>query len=358
MSFNPNIISTTNMKDIVKDFSVGLKMTEGPTGQKRYEWMNPRASQQRGYYRSIPELKRTIDLFATITIGQGFDADPETQIILDHISGRGNQSFEEILWAMLIMTKIYGDAFAEIIRDEETGTLLNLKILDNGTIKIIANTKGIIEGYEQTSKIPEEKGKILQEFKPNEIFHLSNDMVDDEIHGISVIDACEWVILARNEAMVDVRRTLHRSTLRVMEIDTDDKTARDNIKKQYGEAILGELLLVPKGSVGFPDVPPMPIAEHQTWIRYLENFFYQAVGIPKVMTGGSEEFTEASSKIAFTSHDQQSSWDGNKIANDIWNQLFLRVKFRKPVSIQNELITDTRKDSGQLNPMMENSATG
>jgi len=51
---------------------------------------------------------------------------------------------------------------------------------------------------------PEEK------FKPEEMLHLARNRVADQIHGVSVIASVENIILARNEAITDYRKMMHR----------------------------------------------------------------------------------------------------------------------------------------------------
>ena len=74
-----------------------------------------------------------------------------------------------------------------------------------------------------------------------------NEKIANEIHGTSVIDACKWVIDARNEAMSDKRRLMHRSTIRVIEVDSENSAAMNNLRTQWNEAIRnGEVMILPK----------------------------------------------------------------------------------------------------------------
>src|SRR3990167_3472411 len=97
---------------------------------------NSNWSQYLGYYKTIPELRAAIDAKATWTVGKGFTADPETTLILDLIKGFGKDTFNTILENMIRTYLIGGDAFCEIIRDDEAN-LINLKPLDPGSIRII-----------------------------------------------------------------------------------------------------------------------------------------------------------------------------------------------------------------------------
>lgn len=335
------------MSTAVADYEVPPQVTDSATGEKESEWQTTTWNQYLGYYKTIPEYKTAINGFATWVLGKGWTSDSRTTSILDNISGWGEDTIQSILWNMIVTKKINGDAFAEVIRNEKTGTLINLKPLAPSSIKIIVNEQGLIKRYEQTDKTP--KHKVIRKFEPEEIFHIVNDRIADEIHGTSITEAVEWVILARNEAMADQQRLLHRNIVpvRIIEYDDDDTSKRDKLKQEYQEAInLGEVLVIPKGLVEIKEAP-ISTVDSLPWIKYLENFFYQAVGIPKVILGGSEEFTEASSKISYLTYEQIYTREITELESDLWNQLAIRLKFNKPASLKNEMLSSEDKNTGQ-----------
>jgi len=344
---------TTDMTTAVPAYSVATVSTDAATGMNETGWMNNKASQYLGYYKKIPELHSAINSFATWIVGKGYETeDSETQVVLEHISGWGEDTFNSIIWNLLIQKKVYGDAFAEIIRDDETGDLINLKPLDPAKMKIIADEKGIIKRYEQMNVIGKQ-GKVIHEFKPEEILHLCNDRVADEIHGVSIIEACEQVILMKNEIMDDWKIVLHRNVVpvRIIEVDTDDLTKISEIRVKYETAIKNkEVIIVPKGTVSISTdsgtqnaiINPLP------FMNYLDDFFYRALGVPKVILGGGQDFTEASSKISLVSYEQYWSREQTELAADLWNQIGFKIKLRKSVSIQNDLLTDESKDANSM----------
>lgn len=345
---NLSKITTTDLTNTETLFSVASKQPDSAGEQNETTWCNPKFSAYFGYYKTIPELKKAIDALATWTAGKGYKCSPATKVILDHIKGWGEDSFQSILMNLLVMKKINGDSFAEIIRDDKKNTLINLKPLNPGTINIVTNKQGKIIRYEQIDKRTPKSAPV--KFQPEEILHLSNDRVADEIHGVSVVEACEWVILARNEAMTDWRKVLHRNVvpLRIIEVDTDNSTKITLLKTQYQEAInKGEVLVIPKGNVEVKETAPI-LQDPQSWIRYLENFFYQAVGVPKIILGGSEEFTEASSKIGYLTFEQVYMTEQMLLEADLWNQLAIKIEFERPVSLKEELMGSEEKNTGQV----------
>ena len=157
---------------------------------------------QLGYFKTIAELNAAINAKATWTIGKGFKADEITTMLLDTIRRNGMDTFNTILENMIRTYYIGGDAFCEIIRDDE-GNLINLKPLNTGNMKIVTNKKGIVIRYERINKGNNNR------FDPERIFHLSRNRICDEIHGNSVIDPIENIILARNESIDDYKTVMH-----------------------------------------------------------------------------------------------------------------------------------------------------
>lgn len=346
MDLNISKATISDLTGKVKDYEVESVVTDAATGQKETEFQHTKWSTYLGYYKKIPELKTAINGFSTWVLGKGFTTDDYTDIILGHIKGWGEDTFNSILWNMFVTQKIIGDAFAEIIRSPETGELINLKSLDPSIIKIIADQNGLIKRYEQTSKIPNDNTKRI--FQPQDILHLCNDRIADEIHGTGIVEACEWVINARNEAMVDWKRISHRATIRVLYVDADDITKLNDLKKQYQDAInKGEVLILPgkPAEIGFQDLTLPPHMAFLDWIKYLENFFYQALGIPKVILGG-EAGTEASAKISYLAYEQVYLKEIIELENDLWNQLGIKITFNRPISLKEEMMQTELKQPG------------
>ena len=139
-------ISSTAIGDLTNTgtlYSVPAVSTDGATDQKETEWINTNWTSYLGYYKKIPELMTAIDAIAKWTIGKGFTSNELTTLALMRIRGFGKDTFNSILENAIRTYHIGGDAFIEIIRNDE-GYLVNLKPLDPATIKIVANRKGII----------------------------------------------------------------------------------------------------------------------------------------------------------------------------------------------------------------------
>lgn len=336
-----------NVRNVLEDYSVDSVNTDGAGDQKETTYQNVNWSQDYGYYKQIPEFKTAVDTKATWTMGAGFTADEATMLLLNTIKGNGKDSFNSILKNMIKVKTISEDSYAEIIRDED-GVLVNLKPLDPGSMVIVQNQQGRIIRYEQTSKI---KGKKNKKFKPDEIFHLSHERVADEIHGTRIIASLQWLILARNEAMNDWKRVLHRNIdpLWVFHLDTDDTSKIAEFKSKMDNARAnGECMYIPKGAV----VPELITTAANAslnpvnWINQLNDYFFQAVNVPQIIIGNAKEFTDASGKIVYLSYEQSVKSEQLYIEEQVLGQLNLEIHLTFPASLQNELISSREQDPG------------
>ena len=340
--------TSSDLTNTVKDVTVDTRNTDAAQGTDETIWTNSKWSQYFGYYKTIPELKQAIDMRAIWTVGKGFQTqDNRTKVILEHVSGWGTDTFNTILKNMIVTRRIGGDAFAEIIRDPQTKQLVNLKPLDPGTIQIVVNKKGVIKRYEQLSKTG--KKSVAHKFKPEQIFHLTNKRVADEIHGVSDIEALEPVINALNESFTDMKQLQHRHVKPVMAfmLDTDDQAKINTFIGKMDEVInKGENIYIPKDTVDFEliTVPSNATLNPLPWQHRLTDRFFQVVGIPQIILGSSGEFTESTAKIAYLAFQQSVEDEQKDIEDQVWNQLYFKIDLEFPASLHNELLSDEKKD--------------
>jgi hypothetical protein len=329
-----------NLRATITDYSVSPEWTDGQEDTKETSYINTNWEQQFGYYKKIPELRAAIDALARWTIGKGFVANEITTLILGEIKGFGKDTFNSILENQIRVAKISGDSFAEIIRDKDR--LVNLKPLDPGKMKIVANKKGLIIRYEFIGK-----GSPIK-FEPDKIFHLSRNRTADEIHGESLINAVEDIILMRNEAMSDQRKIIHRyATPRIVyKLDTDETTKINSFKTKADEANKhGENLYIPKDAVEFEvlSVPANSTMNPLPWIDRLNNYFFQACGVPQIIVGGSQEMTEATAKIVYLAFEQTVSEEQLYLMEQVLAQLNLEIELEFPATLQNEMLSGQSK---------------
>jgi len=342
----------SNMKNIIEDFSINFLDTDAPTGLNETKYQIENWSEYFGYYNSIPELQTAVNTKCTWTCGAGFNASEPTKILLSMIKGNGKDTFLSILLNLIKVYVLAGDTFSEIIRDKNV--LINLKPLDPSSIVMVANEKGIIKRYEQVTKTK----KVYRTFKPNEIFHVSRNRIADQIHGVSVVPSVKWIIDARNEAMTDWKKVLHRNIqpLWIFHLDTDDTNVISGFKTKMDRARSdGENMYIPKGAV----VPELISTATNAslnplnWINQLNDYFFQAVNCPQIIIGNAKEFTDASGKIVYLSYEQSVKAEQLFWKEQLLAQLNLDIDLIFPASLQNELISSNDK-SPSMNAIKPN----
>jgi len=342
-------------------YSVPSATTDGVNGNGETEWTNEDWSTYLGYFQEIAELNAAINARATWTVGKGFEADETTTMLLDTIKGNGMDTFNTILENAVRTYYIGGDAFTEIIRDDE-GNLINLKPLDPSTITIVVSENGMLDRYEQKSKIPGKKGK--KKFKPEDIFHLARNRVADQVHGTSVIKSVETIILARNESITDYKQVLHDNVTPrwKFKLKTDDPTEIAAYKAKMDEATktvsanIYEPFDVSESEL--ITVAPNATLDPKTWIDSQGDYFYEAVGIPQIILGGSGEFTEASAKIAYLAFQQNIEEEQLFIEEQFLSQVNMVISLNFPASLENELLSDEKKDGDQTETKPSETTAG
>ena len=336
-----------------EDYSVDTEVTDGPTGQKEFRWMNEDWTQNFGYYRSIPEVTSVIDAKATWTVGKGFQADDVTTLFLDTIKGWGKDTFNTILENMIRTYQIGGDAYCEIITDDK-GKLINLKVLAPESMVHVSGPDGMLLRYEQISKV---KGQETKKLDPNKIFHLSRNRVADEVHGQSMIKVLADIILMKNEAMADYKIVMHRFVVPQwkFKLKTDDPAEIAAYKaKQDAVTGTGKNIYEPfdVSESELVSIPPNSTLNPITWIEMLDAKFYEAAQVPKIIVGGTGAITEAAVKIAYLAFQQTIEEEQLFIEEQVLSQLNLLIELEFPASLENELLSDNAKDktNGAVQP--------
>lgn len=340
----------TDMKNLVDDYTNIPQDTS--INEHITDW-----SKWYGYYLDISPLSAMIDKKAIWTIGKGFKADELTSKILDNIKGFGKDTANTIFQNAVMVYSTGGDFLAEIVKNKR-GKLINLKPLNPGQWKKVANAKGIIKYYEQISQEmpgqtdPSERLPKMQRLKPDEVFHLCWNRIADNIHGTGIPEKIENTLKAYKEAKNDMKKVFHRyvKPLQIIPVDTDDETQIQNFKTKYANAYNDtEIMVVPKDTVDVEHIKLMAIPEFSTldplpWIKLLEQDFFKAEGVPALVHGVASQSTEAESKIIYLAWQQVIEWNQLFLEQQIKSQLGLNVEFDFPASIAPELINSPQQD--------------
>ncbi len=336
----------SNMQSVVTDIEVPTAELDSPN-QKENRYINKDWKKQLGYYDNIPEVTAVIDAKSRWTMGKGFVADAATEMLLDTLKGNGGDSFNTILENLIRVYQIGGDAFAEIVRDDD-GVLINLKPLNPQNIRIISNNKGMIEKYEQLTGLDNGKTNI-KTIMPDRIFHLMRNRIGDQSHGTSMVKALADIIEARNEAMKLQRKIVRRYAVPtiIWKLDTD-VNAEIALFKHKAEQVTegGENFYIPKGAADHEllAVPPNATLNVLSWIKEQNNYFFQAAGCPQIIVGNASEFTDASAKISYLAWQQTIEEEQLYIEEAVLSQLNLVIDLVFPASLEGELLSDKAKD--------------
>jgi len=326
--------------------------TDGAGDDNETRYSNTDWPKYWGYFNKHPELKSAILMKAIWNVGKGFEvSDPKTQTILDHISGWGKDTFEDILFNMEVNRRIGGDAFAEIIRDEKTDTIVNLKVLDPGSVDIICDKKGILKRYEQRLKIGT-KQQTYHKFNPDEILHLTNNRLADQIHGISDIESLDTTVLAELESFQDCRKTMRQiaNPFIIFHLKSDDPTkiaALDTKMKNVRNDGDGYMIIPDDENIITTEVVQLNVNQIiLQWRNDVIGRFYRALGMPMILFG-AQGSTESGSKMEYFAHEQVFEHDQRFIEKQLWNQLQIKIDLTPPTSMAQDLGRDEAKDANQ-----------
>ena len=305
---------------------------------------------------SINELGIPREIAESMTIPEALTKDtiPEAKKAIKELMkrwrGNGLDSANLIFYNAVKTYTLGGDFFAEIVRNRRN-KITNLKPLNPSTVKVKANTKGIITSYEVFPVLKQQdSSNATTKVDVKDMFHLAYNRIADQIHGQSVIKKLMPIIEMRRESMQDIRVVFHRyvKPLLISSVDTDDATEIAKYKAKLDKAMAkGENLVVPKGTVDNIErisIPQFSTLDPLPWLQLLQNEFIKAEGVPAIVMAVGAESTEAESKILYLAWQQLVEFNQMFLEEQIYNQLGLEVEFEFPASIAPELIKDEKKD--------------
>lgn len=327
--------------NITDGYTVDVVSTDSPSGSETRH--TPDFDKWHGFYRTIPELRTVINKLASWTFGRGIKSDKKNKEKLKKIKGWGKDSPRGVLKNQWRVAMICGDSFAHIITDKQK-RMTNLKPLNAGTITIVCNSEGIIVRYEQIIN-----QKKVNEFSPEEIYHLSYERIGDEIHGIPFAECLEFMIKARNEALEDVRVLYHRNVkpIKWIEVDTEDETELANIQSKVNNAYKKtENIILPKGVIG--EIKQDAVGQYSTldsipYIKFLIRLFITSCGVPEIIMGWGEETTEAASNIIYLAFQQEIEDMQQYNEEMIELQLGIELELEFPASLEEKVKENNSK---------------
>jgi len=315
-------------------------------------WDNSKWSEYNGYYRKNQGgTKAAITQYAVWITGRGFTTDEATKKRLDKIKGNGTDTFKGILKNMLRVKKVGGDSFAEIITSnnkpvESNGrNLINVKPMNPGTTRIVANTQGITIGYEQTSK----GEKIGERLEPWQVFHLSNDREASEMHGISVYEGSTKMLDKIEQLDQDMTVVFHRFVMPflIFKAKTDKEAELAKIAISLTTGLnKGKGLIIPEKALDTADfkVPQYSTLNPLDWRKEWKSEAIKDLGMPELHLGNAGGTNEASSKMVAFTFEQPVADEQEELEQQILQQLNITLKLVEPLSIDDSVSEDEEKD--------------
>ena len=337
--------TTTNFTAEVPDFIMDSKTLDYDNdGTETYTYFESAVTDM-GYYANDPIVNSSANGMATWSFGRGWEADIETREELEHVTGRGNDTFQSIMWNHEIMKLIIGDAFMEIIWEDNDNTkkLVNLIPISPERVKI-ASEAGRIKRYEVWN------GDVWKTINTTNMYHTSNKRIGDQVHGTSQLDAIRKTIDARQEAEADERTIKHRDkALGIVYYKTNNAGKISYANKQIELAVKnGEMVGLPEDTAEIKPYPSRSSEDRQSWIQSRENFAYATFGIPRNMitSDGTSEVGGINGHLIF---EQTYGKEQSDEEAAIWNQLFRKVKFNRPPSLAPTTQENQAKNTGTTN---------
>jgi hypothetical protein len=340
---DPNISSstTTNLANVVPDFiveSMALDVSSSDDGETAVYY--DKASENFGYQFNHPQVASPLNSICTWAFGQGWTTkNPKTEVILEHITGNGKETFNSIIWNHANIKLGHGDSFIEIIKQK--GVLINMVNISPERVKTVFKGSRIIR-YEIWN------GSKWVKKKPREIFHSMNKKLGDSVRGTGQIQSNKKVNDAMIEAFEDERIIKHRDkALGVVYYKTSNTGKIDYANSQIEKAVKnGEMVGLPEDTAKIEPYPSKSSEDRQNWLKYVENLGYQTGGTPRsiVTSDGTSEVGGINGHLIFEPIYGKEQLD---MENELWNQLAIRVKFTRPPSLAPKTQENAEKNTGQ-----------
>ena len=337
-----NLSNATTTEISVPDFIVNSKALDVANPGEETFWYFSDATKNMGYYSEIPEINSAANTLSTWATSRGHTTESKlTELRLKKIDGMGKDTFETIIWQHLVMKFIVGDAFMEIVRNDE-GNLINLVPISPERIRLVFGGEGRIKRYDAWNK---SKWKPIQ---LKDMLHSSNKRLGDQLHGTSQIDAVKWIIDARNEALITNRMIEKRGrALGIVYYKTNAAGKIEYANSQIEKAVKnGQMVGLPEDTARIEDFPTKPLSERMDWIRYLETFFYQVFGVPRSIatSEGQSEVGGINGHLIF---EPIYAKEQLELERDLWNQVGIKVKFNRPPSLAPKTQENAAANTGQ-----------
>lgn len=296
-----------------------------------------------GYYTNDPIVFSAANGLATWAFKLGWTAeDDNTTQEFKHVTGRGNDTFAQVMWNHEVMKLVVGDAFMEIVweDDDNSKALANLIPISAERVCVVSEG-GRIKSYRVWD------GDTWKPIKATHMYHTSNKRIGDQVHGTSQIAAIRKSIDARQEAEDDERTIKHRDkAVGIAKYKTNNQGKIDAANKAIKDAIEnGDMIGVPDDAVDFEAFPVKSSEDRQNWIRSREDHTYASLGVPRtqITSDGTSEVGGINGHLIFEVTSGAEALDEEQ---SIDSQMFRVVKFTRPPSLAPQTQENQQANTG------------
>ena len=235
--------TTTDFTSQVADFIVEQKVLDSAnTEATETFWYFEKASTNFSYYLSIPEIFSAVNALATWSTGRGWTSEDQSmKSQLEHVSGMGKDTFDQIMWNHEVVKVVVGDAFIEV-KKGKSGIIVNMIPLSPERVRLVIGKNGLLKRYDVWN------GSTWRGIKKENMLHSANKRIADQLHGQSQVEPTKFIIDARNEALADERIIKHRDkALGIAYYTTNNEGKIAYANTQIEKAVnKGEMLGLPK----------------------------------------------------------------------------------------------------------------
>lgn len=359
MQYNLNNAIIGDNRPSSLDYQAPLEDTDGIGSQELTPYDFTDWRENYGLFLDDPHFANAILNNADWIWGGGWESDDLTEVRTETWNGWGKDTALDIFLNMEIVCGIEGDAMAQIIwnNKEERDYPINLKPLNIGSMRIWVDKKGIIKKYSQMDRTGSTH-KVIQDFDPQDIFHLTIDRIGDQIHGTGKARRLKKYILAQGESFEDNKKVMHREAKPVImfKLKTEDTTKIQNFKTRVQEAMrmsTDNIMFIPddENIVSYEVLKintPSPIL--MEWKDSVRKDMYSTIGSPELLSDSSGA-TESGGKIGNLNFSQIVRKRQLQRELQVKGQLHLNINLIPPKSIEEALVEDSMKDGSlqQLN---------
>ncbi len=336
--------TTTDFTNQVPDFIMDAKVLDADNDGVETITYFENAVTDMGYYANDPIVFSAANGLATWAFSLGWTAEDDiTTQEFKHVTGRGNDTFAQVMWNHEVIKLVVGDAFMEIAweADDNKKAIENLIPISPERVRIISEA-GKIKKYEVWN------GKTWVEIKTTHMYHTSNKRIGDQVHGTSQLDAIRKTIDARQEAEADERIIKHRDkALGIVYYKTNNTGKIEYANKQIEKAVKnGEMVGLPEDTAKIEPYPSRSSEDRQNWISSRENFTFATLGVPRSMitSDGTTEVGGINGHLIF---EVTAGKEASDEEDSINNQMFRVIKFNRPPSLAPKVQENQAANTGQ-----------